>query len=286
MTNDRALSAGKLLVRVARSGRSVVYRSLAPLDYAFRVMNQLEPYPPLHLRRHVGGMSAGLNGPGYELAAYLRLLAQLRNGDRLWDVGCGCGMLELALQDLGWEGRLIGTDIHKPCIDWAHGHIGTRFPGHTFFHMDIYNAAYWRRGRSSAQQWLDSFEESGFDVVVAKSLFTHVLPDELTVYLGGIADRLKPRGKALMTFFISSEEQKRLAASGKNRLSFQPYSEEGRCAVRNPLAPTAAVAYQQDFLIERFRDAGFNVKGFAPHYGAWTGRPDGLSFQDIVVLGK
>ena len=249
-------------------------------------MNQLRQYPPLHLRHHVGGMSAGFNGPGYEFVVYLRLLAQLRDGDFLWDLGCGCGMLELALQDLRWQGRLIGTDIHKPCIDWAQKNIGTRIAGHKFIHMDIYNAAYWRKGTSSAQQWLDKFGEKGFDVVVAKSLFTHVLPDELNVYLKGIADRLKSGGKALLTFFILSEEQARFTVSGKSRISFHPYGEAGCCAVRNPLAPTSAVAYKEHYLMEILRDAGFKMESCALRYGVWTGRPDGLSFQDIVVIEK
>ena len=286
MVHDKVSHSGRLLVQVARSVRTSVYKSVTPLDYVFRFMNQLKQYPPLHLRRHVGGINAGFNGPGYEFVAYLRLLAQLRDGDFLWDIGCGCGMLELALQDLGWQGHLIGTDIHKPCIDWAQENIGTRFTGYKFIHMDIYNAAYWRKGTLSAQEWLDGFGEKGFDVIVAKSLFTHILPDELSVYLKGIADRLKSRGKALLTFFILSEEQARFAVSGKNRLSFHPYGENGCCAVRNPLAPTAAVAYEQHYLMESLRDAGFKVEGYSLRYGVWTGRPDGLSFQDIIVVEK
>ena len=287
MLRDKVSRSGRRLVQVARRVRATAYKSVTPLDYVFRFMNQLKQYPPLHLRRHVGGISAGFNGSGYEHVAYLRLLAQLRDGDFLWDIGCGCGMLELALEDLGWEGHLIGTDIHKPCIAWAQKNIGTRFIGHKFIHMDIYNAAYWPKGTLSAQEWLDSFGEKGFDVVLAKSLFTHVLPDELSVYLKGIADRLKSGGRALLTFFILSEEQARLAVSGKNRLSFHPYGENGCCAVRNTLAPTAAVAYEQYYLMEEVsRDAGFKVGGYPLRYGVWTGRPDGLSFQDIVVVEK
>lgn len=286
MVYDKVSHSGRILVQVARNVRNAVYRTVEPLDYIFRFMNQLKQYPPLHLRRQIGAIGAGFNGPGYEFVVYMRLLSQLRDNDFLWDIGCGCGMLELALQDLGWQGRLIGTDIHKPCIDWAQKNIEARFARHKFIHMDIYNAGYWPKGTLSAQEWLDGFGEKGFDVVVAKSLFTHVLPDELSIYLKGIADRLKPGGKALLTFFILSEEQARFALAGNNRLSFHSYSEDGCCAVRNSLAPTAAVAYEQHYLMERLRDAGFKMEGCSLHYGAWTGRPDGLSFQDIVVVEK
>jgi SAM-dependent methyltransferase len=260
--------------------------AFAPLDYAFRVVSQLKQYPPLHLRRYVGGMSAGFNGPGYEFVAYLRLLAGLRSGDSLWDLACGCGLLELALEDLGWQGKLTGTDISNPCIDWARKHIETRLPGHKFVQMDIYNEAYNRTGKLNTEAWLNTFSGIGFDVVIAKSLFTHVLPDEQIVYLKSIADRLKPGGRALLTFFVRSEDQDRLAASGKNRMSFQTYSEDKRCAVYRPVAPQAAVAYDQHYLEERFREAGFNMQSYKFHPGAWTGNPAGLSFQDIIVAEK
>lgn len=286
MAHQKVKALTKRFVPLARSVRNAGYMALAPLDYAFRVTSQLKQYPPLHLRRRVGGMSAGFNGPGYEFVAYLRLLATLRGGDSVWDLACGCGMLELALQDLGWQGNLIGTDIDKPGIDWAQKNIGTHDPGQKFVHMDIYNEAYHRKGKLSTKAWLDSFNENGFDIVIAKSLFTHVLPDEQIIYLKSIADRLKPGGRALLTFFVLSEDQARLAASGKNRISFQPYSEDERCAVRSPLAPHAAVAYEQRYLEERFRDAGFKMQSYELHPGVWTGSSAGLSFQDVIVAEK
>jgi len=275
-----------LLVRIARSLRYAAYKSLAPADYLFRSMIQLKQYPPLQLRRHVGGMSAGFNGPGYEFHAYLRLLAELRDGDSIWNIACGCGMLELALNAQGWQGLIIGTDIHKPCIDWAQKNLGSRFAGHSFVHMDIRKESYNPKGTLSTQEWVDGFAEKDFDVVVAKSLFTHVLPDELSIYLKTIASRLKADGKALLTFFILSEEQSRLAALGKNSMPFHPYLEDGRCAVYRPSAPTAAVAYEQQYLEDKLRSAGFKVTKDSVYFGSWTGRADGLSYQDIVLVEK
>ena len=286
MVDDGVARSAAHLVHVARRMRTAAFRAATPLDYVFRSMNQLEGYPPLYLRRHVGGMSAGFNGSGYEFVAYLRLLAGLHDGDSLWDMGCGCAMLELALQDLGWQGQLIGTDLHRPCIEWAQKNIETRHPGHRFVHMDVYNAAYWPSGTLSAQEWLDGFGEKGFDVIVAKSLFTHVLPDELRVYLKGMADRLKSGGRALLTFFVLSEEQARLAAMRRNRIPFHPYGESGCCAVRRPLAPTAAVAYEEQYLMESLREAGFKAERCSLRPGVWTGSADGLSYQDVVVAEK
>lgn len=275
------------LVAAARRLRSAAYRCAAPLDSLFRRMNGLAAYPPLHLRRHVGALGAGFNGPGYEFVAYLRLLSRLRDGERLWDLGCGCGLLEIALHDLGWRGRLVGTDIHRPCVEWARRHLARRLAGHDFVHMDVYSAAYWPRGRSSAREWLRSFDDRGFDVVVAKSLFTHVLPDELGDYLEAVASRMGSGGRGLLTFFVLPEGGEALpGAPGRSRLSFHAYAEDGRCAVRSRRAPTAAVAYEWDFLRALLMKSGFRAEGISLRPGAWSGRADGLSFQDVVLVEK
>lgn len=286
MTEDTSTAFVHQFIPFARKVRALGYMSLFPLDYVFRSMNRLKHYPPLHLRRHVGGTGEGINGPGYEYAAYLRLIGGLREGDSLWDLACGCGMLELALEDLGWTGRMTGTDVYKPCIDWARSNISKRLASHNYIHANIYNDLYFPEGTLTIREWFERFDESGFDVVIAKSLFTHLLPDELNAYLEGIADRLRPGGKALLTFFILSEEQARLAAAGKSRRSFQPYCEDGRCAVFRRSAPQSAVAYEQHYLKEKFADAGFRTESLKIYPGIWSGSPVGLSVQDIIVAEK
>jgi SAM-dependent methyltransferase len=195
-------------------------------------------------------------------------------------------MLELALEDLGWRGRLVGTDIHKPSIDWAQRRIGSRIPSWEFVHCDIYNGAYWRRGTLTAREWLSAFDRRGFDIVVAKSFFTHLLPDELETYLEAIADRMKPGGRALLTFFLLHEEQRRLAEAGQNRITFHQAGTDPRYRVRTPIAPTAAVAYEKEYLLDRMEDNGLWVAEDSIHYGVWTGYAQGLSFQDIVLATK
>jgi SAM-dependent methyltransferase len=286
IAGDRSEGAAGWLVRLARRARTAAYVAASPLDYSFRALNHLRDYPPLHLRRHVGGSTAGFDGPGYEFVAYLRLLAGLRAGNFLWDLGCGCGMLELALRDFGWRGRVVGTDIHRPCIEWARKHIAAKTPGVEFVHMDVRNPAYWPKGRSTAKEWLLGFRERGFDVVVAKSLFTHVLPDELDVYLGDVAGRLAAGGRALLTFFVLPADGPRSAGDGEPRIAFRPFAEDGRCAVRSLLAPTAAVAYDEGFLRQKLERAGFDPANTTLHPGMWTGRRDGLSFQDLFLVAK
>lgn len=268
------------IVPLLRRARNAAYVALGPFDWCFRRLNGLEKYPPIHLRRYVSCLGS-LDGPGFEFVAYLKLLAGLRAGGSLWDVGCGCGLLELALENSGWAGRITGNDIHLPSIRWATRHINARVPSFEFIHSNIRNEAYWPSGRLDAASWFDSFDRSGFDAVLAKSLFTHMLPSEVDLYLAQIARRLAPGGRALLTFFLLNEQSLSAPAA---KMSFVRMSEGDTFAVRRKLAPTAAVAYDEAALMDRMGRAGLVVHDIK--HGTWSGRADGLSFQDIVIVGR
>jgi len=106
--NDRTL-------RFLRRSRTAAYSLLDPFDFVWRKINRMGPYPPLRLRLHAGALGT-LDGSGFEFVAMLKLLAGLRAGQKIWDMGCGCGLLESALEASGWRGKVIGTDIHRPSI--------------------------------------------------------------------------------------------------------------------------------------------------------------------------
>ena len=270
------------LVQQYRHVRRLAYQAVNPFDALFRRINGLDRYPPIHLRRQVGCLG-DIGGAGPEFVSYLKLLAGLTAGQSVWDVGCGCGFLELALEQAGWTGRLVGTDIHRPSIEWAQRTITRRQPDFRFVHADIRNDAYWPAGRLSATEWLSSFAERDFDIVVAKSLFTHMLPDELDIYLHAISMRLTATGKALITGFVLNPAQEALHAS--HQIRFIRPAPGSVYAVRHLDAPTAAVAYDEPYLTERLRQHGLGVRD-GTRFGYWSGRQDGLSFQDILVLHK
>ena len=45
--------------------------------------------------------------------------------------------------------------------------------------------------------------------------------------------------------------------------------------------PEEAVGFEEEWLLEALRAAGLDL--VALHPGSWTGRSEGLSFQDVVV---
>jgi hypothetical protein len=275
---NREYPAG--VVSMLRRMRYAAYAGLWPFDRIFRKVNGLGNYPPIHLRRYASCLGS-FDGFGMESVAYLKLLAGLNDGGYLWDVGCGCGLLELALASSNWSGRVIGSDIHGPSIQWASRHVTPLAPSFLFIHSDIFNKAYWPSGRLDAVGWFAKFNDSGFTTVIAKSLFTHMLPDEMGIYLEQIGQRLASGARGILTFFILNQFS--LAASSP-RISFKKINKDDMFAVKRRQAPTAAVAYDEFALFEKIRSAGLVIHDV--RYGTWSGRRDGLSFQDLVIVGR
>jgi len=282
----KSLLASHLPPRVntwLRQLRAMAYWGLEPIDYVSRKANHLEHYPPISLRRQVGFLT-GIDGVPSEFTAYLKLLCGLGPTSRVLDMGCGCGLLELELEKVVTRGECCGFDIHKPSINWASKTIGSRSPHFRFIHADIYNEAYWPAGRLDARAFLAQLQLPPFQIIVAKSLFTHMLPDELRLYLDAVAANLTADGKAMLTFFLLNDDQARHEANRRNQISFLPLAGDSIHRIRYQNAPTAAVAYYETPLVARLSAAGLQVVEI--RYGSWSGREDGLSFQDILIVRR
>ena len=256
------------------------YRLLAPLDAVCRHLNEKDHLPPIHLRRYVGPL-ASFEHSGGEFLAYLKLLGGLRADSRLLDIGCGCGLMALLLRDqLDAEGRYVGMDINGEAIAWCRQNITASRANFTFVHSDIRNPRYNPTGAQSAEDYVFPGEPHSFDLILAKSLFTHMRPPEVRHYLAEISRLLAPGGRALLTFFLLNEEQRALAEQGRNAIDFR--FGEGDWRYFDADNPEIAVAYEEAPLREMLRATGLHPRGEI-HYGTWAGRRDGLSFQDIII---
>jgi SAM-dependent methyltransferase len=214
---------------------------------------------------------------------HLRVLAELRTEERVLDIGCGCGQMALHLEKyLNKKGSYAGVDIHGPSIRWCQKRIGSRRSNFEFAHIDVRNLAFNAAGKHDAESYHFPYDAGSFDLILLKSVFTHMRPAEVDNYLREVARLLKVSGRCLATFFLLNEEQARLAREGRNALAFK-YGE-GVWRYRYEHSPESAVAYNESYVLELLDKHGLALK--APiHYGHWSGRKDGLSFQDILLLG-
>ena len=270
-------------VNILRSLRHYSYLALLPLDRLSRVINGKSDFPPLHLRRYVGPLRT-FEASGTEFMAYLRLLAGLQPQENLLDIGCGCGLMALFLKDyLDESGHYAGVDIHQPSIRWCERNIGERYLNFRFAHIDVRSLAYNPNGTHRAEAYEFPFEAHTFDVILLKSVFTHMRPLEVENYIKEVSRLLKSGGRCLMTFFLLNEEQARLAAEGRQELQFS--FGEGVWRYVYEHSAESAVAYEESYIRGVLQDCGLILQE-PIYYGSWTGRREGLSFQDMLVLRK
>lgn len=117
------------------------------------------------------------------------------------DVGCGCGRLARSLVfDAAVEGY-VGFDCIAASIAWCETHVlpasgGKRWE---FHHVDARSAEYNPAGTIRSQDVRFPCGDASIDVVVAASVFTHLLEPDAARYLQEIARVLKPEGRALVT---------------------------------------------------------------------------------------
>lgn len=253
-------------ISVLRNFRTLAYLTLSPFDYLARPVNGKTDFPPLHLRRHVGPLRT-FEASGAEFMSYLRLLLDLQPNAQLLDIGCGCGLMALYLKDfLDDEGKYIGVDIHGPSISWCTNHITVTHPNFRFTQI--------RDGKLP-------YEAHSFDVILLKSVFTHLRPPAVENYLSEMARLLKPNGRCLASFFFLNDEQRALAARNQNALPFTWGDDRWRYVYEH--SPESASAYEETYILELLRQHNLELR--APiRYGTWTGRKNGLSFQDLLQI--
>ena len=215
---------------------------------------------------------------------YLRLLVGLRPDESILDIGCGCGLMALYLKDyLNENGSYTGVDIHRPSVEWCRAHISKEHPNFRFQHIDVKSLAYNPRGEHSGSSFTFPYEPQSFDVILLKSVFTHLRPPEVENYLQEVARLLKQTGRCLATFFLLNEEQRMLAAKSQNVLNFSCGEEQWRYVYEH--SPESAAAYDEDYVLDLLKRYGLSLQQ-PIHYGTWSGRKDGLSFQDMLVINR
>lgn len=249
-------------IGVLRRLRTLAYLTLAPLDYVSRLISGKGDFPPLHLRRHVGPLRT-FEASGAEFMTYLRLLAGLKPDESILDIGCGCGLMALQLRDyLDSNGAYTGVDIHGPSIRWCTNHITN--PNFRFAQIHDLKLPY---------------EAQLFDVILVKSVFTHLRPEEVDRCLSEIGRLLKPNGRCLASFFLLNDEQRALAA--KNAFAFNYGDDHWRYVYEH--SPESASAYDEAYILEQLHKHNLELRE-PIRYGTWSGRKDGLSFQDLLQI--
>ena len=259
-----------------------------------RILGVADPLvPPLRLRLHVGPF---LDPRVYKVSAErnleaLQALCSLVPTTRFLDIGCGCGRLASALVAvIEPPGSYEGFDTAEEPIEWCRRHIGSRFPNFGFRATDTFSLRYNPYGASEAEELTFPYADDYFDIVFAGSVYTHMLPGEVSNFISESRRVLRPGGISFATFCLLTDRSLPLVKAGKSSPPL-PYVF-GDCMVRDPNDPASFIAQPEGFVRSCFTNSGFQFLG-PIRYGSWVGRerlpellePYGFD-QDIIVAQK
>jgi SAM-dependent methyltransferase len=206
----------------------------------------------------------------------------LRPDERVLDIGCGIGRMALPLTQYLTGGSYDGVDVASEAIAWCRREITPRYERFRFHHLDRFHPIYHPAGAVDAELRLP-FGDGAFDFVFLTSVVTHLLAAELDAYAREIRRVLAAGGRAFVTAFLINGPAREGMRRAEARLVFR-FGEGGRLFFADGEHPTAAVAYDEDFFLERFRAAGLRRSRPAA-YGSWSGRQGAsANFQDITLF--
>lgn len=242
----------------ARQLRRLADRLLVdPPEWVLRRFRGRGHWPPYSLRRWIGS-EGDFDADGRWFLDQLSIRELLPAGARVLDVGCGCGRLALGLaRDRGAADRGLvyrGVDVDRPSIDWCRRHIGDVYDGFDFEHLDLRNRSYNPDGRLDPAEFRFPFADGAFDLVVAASLFTHLVASETEHYLDEIGRLLADGATLWATFFLIGN-----AGAGSSRHPVDFPHREGPVAFHSRREPEQAVAYTEGYVLATAGAAGMEL---------------------------
>jgi SAM-dependent methyltransferase len=229
--------------------------------------------PPRRLRDFVGDSDFATTGE--EFLGHFHSLADLRPSDRVLDVGCGIGRMARVLAgELRAPGSYDGFDIVGEAIEWCASRYTGLPASFCFVHADLMNARYNPTGHGSAADFEFPYPAASFDLVIATSVFTHLVADAADNYLGQIARVLAPGGRLFSSWLMFDDGGAPVDAAFAFRA-------DGPVAFADQAVPEAAVGYRESWVRQRCSAHGLRIRE-PVRYGSWRGSA-GLSFHDLLV---
>lgn len=215
---------------------------------------------------------------GQESMKLFKDLTNITPSSRVLDIGSGIGRKTLPLTSyLNSNGSYQGIEIVKKGVNWCQKHISSQYPNFKFDHIDIYNGFYNPSGIIKPSTFVFPFSDNSFDLIIAGSVFTHMLPDDIFHYLSEIKRVLKPYGQSFLTYFLITAQTNRV-------LDKLPFIKQHNYYTTTPVTPEIAIGFDQNLIKNLYKKSGNKIQKIYP--GSWWGLKNTKSYQDIIVSTK
>ena len=209
---------------------------ITPYDSArtherYPVWEGIAPLPPDSLMWSVGGSSV----ENFLVAAdfWDQMMAPyVAPAATVLEIGCGCGRSARTLLRHPYVARYIGFDVIAANVEWCNRFLAPLSEGRAaFHHYDLYSAEYNAKAQNRASELVFPCEDSGAQLVIANSVFTHLLEPDAIHYLEEIARTLSPSGHALLSIHVNPAEGQRFSGN-ETRIDISPayFAELARAA--------------------------------------------------------
>ena len=163
------------------------------------------------------------------------------------DFGCGPGRFAIGLVTLGVPlAAYWGIDTNESAIGWCKRWLQPQDARFRFVHVPAHNARYNRRAVGTPPLPVPRRE---FDIAFVNSVFSHMLPPDVSFYLTALHDALQPAGILYMTAFL----EENVAAVQENPPGYLGKKSRG---------PLHRVRYEKGYFFELIDDAGLTVQDF------------------------
>jgi SAM-dependent methyltransferase len=212
------------------------------------------------------------------MAAMLDGLDLVRPADTVLDIGCGPGaMVPGLLRRLGPSGRYVGFDVHEASISWCRNRWAD--DARLRFELAPIATPYGPTAGSGAETYRFPVSDGAADLVLAKSVFTHLPEEPARHYLAEVRRTLRPGRAAVVTAFLFDAAGPALPLV---RTGFPHEGHAGLVRWRRRTRPTAAIAYDRSLFSEMTAAAGLRIIWMSPGFFPGASRPAG---QDVLLLG-
>jgi len=238
----------------------------------------VEANPPL-----AAGQVGQFRKAGQEYLEICKSMAGLRPNEKILEIGCGMGRFSLAFSRyIDSNGSYDAIDTMPKVIEYCLENISAKFPNFNFQLIDVYNEEYNKQGKFNASEYKFPFESNTFDFVFLYSVFTHLIPKDLTNYLKEISRVLKTGGRCLISYILYNED--RLQMLEKNKYNF-PYTHKfDNYRLIDPKKPENAIAYDENFIRQSYKENNLEIQ--EPIHYISPNKKGERKRQDFIIAYK